>query len=391
MIFFYRFQLFCCVFLIFLTGCLAGCARIADPKPPERRVPETVRDLEARQIGEEIVLTFSIPERNTDGSPARTIRSLEIFRITEKAEAGSPASLTSLSEEIFLGRSAHVFSIPAAHFPEYAREKVFVIRDAPPKAPGENIHSLRFRYAAVFVNEKNQAAGLGRQAVVQPVVLPPAPEGLTAVVTENEIRVTWTPAPENTDAARTLPIAYNIYRSEKPDEFPAAPVNDAPLPLAEYADRDFQFDKNYYYAVRVVAVLNFQAESGLSEVLMVEARDTFPPAPPESFTVVAENGKITLFWTPSPSLDVAGYRIFRKNRTEDRAGAESCQVLRTELITGISHRDESAEPDGDYIYEIQAVDEKGNSSTAAVVSSQGSGGRGQKDSVFYYGREPSSE
>jgi len=343
---------------------LTGCARIADPKPPERRVPVPVHDLEARQVGEEVVLTFSIPERNTDGSPARTIRSLEVFRITEKTEAEIPASFADLSEESFLDRASHIFSIPVAVFQQHTRGNTFILRDTPPVAPGGSIYSLRFRYAAVFVNEKNQAAGLGRQAVVQPTVLSPAPEGLAAVVTENEIHVTWTPPQENADAARSSRIAYNVYRSEKPGEFPSVPLNDVPLQAAEYRDRDFQFDKNYYYAVRVVTTTSPSAESGLSEVLKVESRDIFPPAPPGSFTSIAENSSVTLFWTPSPSTDVAGYRIFRKNRTKDREA--SSQPLRDELITGISYRDESGEPDTDYIYEIQAVDGHGNTSEVIV-------------------------
>jgi len=348
---------------------MAGCARIADPKPPEHRVPEAVYDLDARMIGDEAVLTFSLPERNTDGSPARNIRSLEVFRITEKSETGHPASLTDLadlSEKNFLDRATRVFSIPAARFPEYTRGKVFVVRDSPPATPETNIYSLRFRYAAVFVNEKSQAAGLGRQAIVQPVALPPAPRGLTAVVTENEIFVAWTPSPEKAEAALPYRVAYNVYRSETLDDFPDIPANSVPLPGAEYRDGDFQFDKNYYYAVSVVAVLNPPAESARSEILKVEARDIFPPAPPGNFTAVAEDGKITLFWTPSPSEDVAGYRIFRKNRAENREGYG--RPLHEGLITGISYRDESMEPEGDYIYEIQAIDGHGNASETVELS-----------------------
>ena len=358
MIFFYRFRLFCCLSLTLLAGCLTGCARIADPKPPERLVPEAVRDLEARQVGEELILTLSLSERNTDGSPARTIRSLEIFRITENAEAEIPASSSGLAEEIFLSRATRIFSIPAARFPEYTRENVFSIRDSPPAPPGIDISSLRFRYAAVFVNEKNQASGLGRQAIVQPAVLPPAPEGLAAVVTESEIHVTWTPIRENTDAARLSRIAYNVFRSEKPDEFPAVPANDAPLPSAEYRDRDFEFDKNYHYTVSVVVISNPPAESSRSGILKVETRDIFPPAPPGNFTAVAENGNVTLFWTPSQSADVAGYRIFRKTATKN--GDEASQRLGDGVITGISYRDENVEPSDEYIYEIHAVDGHGN-------------------------------
>ena len=363
----YSFRIFCNVLFILLAYCtLAGCARIADPKPPERRVPEAVHDLKARQIGEEIVLTFSLPERNTDGSQARTIRSLEIFRITEKAEAETPSSFTELSEERFLDRAAHIFSIHAARFPEFARGNVFFIRDSPPAAPEDGSYSLRFRYAAVFVNERSQAAGLGRQAVIQPAVLPHAPEGLTYVLTENFIRVNWTPAPENTDAAKPSRIAYNIYRSENPDEFPVVPVNNALLTAAEYHDNDFQFNKTYYYTVSVAAASIPQAESVRSEILKVETRDIFPPSPPGNFTVIAETGMITLFWTPSPTAGIAGYRIFRKKLTAGRENAESLQPLQEALITGISYRDESAEPGGDYIYEIQAVDVYGNVSERVV-------------------------
>jgi len=96
-----------------------------------------------------------------------------------------------------------------------------------------------------------------------------------------------------------------------------------------------------------------------------ETRDVFPPAPPGNFTIVAEAEKITLFWTPSPSNNVSGYRIFRKIRTENREGSR--QLLREELITGISYRDESIEPGGDYIYEIQAVDRHGNASEIVIT------------------------
>jgi len=101
-------------------------------------------------------------------------------------------------------------------------------------------------------------------------------------------------------------------------------------------------------------------EGARSEILKVEARDVFPPAPPANFTAVAENGKVILFWTPSPSADVAGYRIFRKDSMGFR------RPLREGLITGISYRDENVEPDGDYIYEIQAVDGHGNASEVVI-------------------------
>ena len=353
------FHVVCYALCVLLSGYLAGCARIADPRPPEHRVPEAVRDLEAHQSGDKIILSFSLPERNTDGSLARTIRSLEVFRIMEKAEDKTSSTSDAVSYAYFLNRATHVFSIPVARFPEYTRGNIFFIHDALPLESEEDAYSMQFRYAAVFVNERNQAAELGKQTVIRPIVLPSAPEGLAAVVAKNEIYVSWTPATESADGTRMLRIAgYNVYRSERPDEFPAVPSNNVPLPTAEYRDRDFQFDKNYYYAVGVVTASNPPAESIRSEVLKVETRNIFPPAPPGNFTVITENGRLMFFWVPSPSKDIAGYRIFRRNRSVD--GTESRQPLHDGLITGISYRNENLEPDGDYVYEIQAVDKHDN-------------------------------
>ena len=99
-------------------------------------------------------------------------------------------------------------------------------------------------------------------------------------------------------------------------------------------------------------------------VVIEEARNISPPAPPANFMAIAENGRIVLFWTPSPSDSVVGYRIFRKTRADDPD--ESRRPLRKELVMGISHSDGSVEPDGDYIYEIQAVDAHGNASEAVA-------------------------
>jgi len=337
-----------------------SCARIADPRPPEIRVPKAVNDLTARQVSDTVILTCSLPARNTDGSPARTIRSLEIFRITEDARAEESAA--PLTEEMFFSQAALILSIPSERFSEHLRNNVFSVSDAPKPAPGETLYSKRFRYAAVFMNEKRRAAGLGNQTVIQLRALPLPPKEIAADTSENEIRLRWTPSSENRDGSQPPVIeGYNVYRAESPEAFTDAPLNASPLVRAEYRDRDFRFDKTYFYAVSVVGSLqNPSAESARSEALEVKVDDVFPPNPPEDFTAVVERGTVFLFWTPSPSADVAGYRIFRINDGV-------LQLRRKELITGLSFRDDGVESGRTYDYEIHAIDARGNESAARTL------------------------
>ena len=77
--------------LALLSG--AGCAKIGEPHPPEVRVPKAATDLAARQVSDFIVLTFSKPDRNTNGSEATTLKSVDIFRLSEETTGKDKGAL----------------------------------------------------------------------------------------------------------------------------------------------------------------------------------------------------------------------------------------------------------------------------------------------------------
>jgi fibronectin type 3 domain-containing protein len=123
-----------------------------------------------------------------------------------------------------------------------------------------------------------------------------------------------------------------------------------------FEDRSFEFDKLYRYTIRTVgSVQNPYAESRPSEVITVETRDTFAPAPPQNFHAIRQEGSIILLWAPSASADVSGYRIYRQ---ETASGIRA--LLQKELITALNYRD--SQPEGQYSYTILAVDTHGNES-----------------------------
>ena len=84
---------------------MAGCAKIADPQPPEIHIPKPASDLVARQFSGSIVLTVSKPEWNTNGSPA-TLEKVEVFRFIEGAAADRGEK--DLSNEQALRKAASI-------------------------------------------------------------------------------------------------------------------------------------------------------------------------------------------------------------------------------------------------------------------------------------------
>jgi hypothetical protein len=336
-----------------------GCAKIAEPQAPEVRVPKAAVDLTAYQRSDYIVLTVSMPVQNTNGSAVTTLRGMEVYRLAEDATK-NPSS-NPLSEEQFEKRAAPILSISAARLSSHLHEKSLVVEDRLFLPDKSTFYSSAFRYAVLFVNNRNQTAGFSNQTLIAPLPIPAPPGGLAANVTERSINLKWMPPSENMDGSKPARIAgYKVYRSEEPDKFPGVPVSINPISKPELEDNNFQFDKTYYYAVSVVGSLqNPYAESLASESLTVVSRDVFAPFPPKDFNAILAGGIVILFWTPSSSPDVAGYRIYRREE-----GATDRQLLQSELITSFSFRDTRAASDRKYEYSILSVDTHGNESIA---------------------------
>jgi hypothetical protein len=339
--------------------CGADCAKIADPQPPQALIPEAAVDLAAKQVSDYVVLTVSKPGRNTNGSPATNLRSLEVLRLAGISKTDA------LTGDGFARQASPILSIPAGKFSDYLHGDSFVIEDKLLIPRRSVIYSSSFRYAVVFTSNKNQAAGFSNQALIRPVPIP-LPPTLTADVTESFIHLKWAAPSQNMDESKPARIAgYKIFRSED-SKIPLSPVNTDMIVEREFKDGNFQFDKTYYYRISVVgSIQNPYAESLPSDAIAVSAKDIFPPQPPGNFHAVFQDGAAYLLWVPSPSTDVAGYRIYRLE-----PGVAQMRLLKAELITMPSFQDSGLKTGVKYEYYVTAVDAHGNESAAVGATVQ---------------------
>jgi hypothetical protein len=388
-----------CELLAAIAACstvLAGCASPGEPTERKPPVPQAVTDLSAEQLGNDVILTFTLPDETIDGRQLDQLPSIEIFRDFESpAATGSHPTLPAnptlvltipsgmVDRDSKAGRVRVTDALQASDFEGHPNAvAVYVVRTrVSPKrdSPDSNAVSLRTHPAADPIND------------------------LKAEIAPAAIALTWTP-PRKTIVGPVASVGpYRIYRAEiepqpppavsaMPSKTNAAPAagaeNSKPHPalikIAEtdappFSDTQVVFGKTYEYSVRsMVQYPEVAIESADSNLVVITQKDIFPPAAPLGLVVVlvpaqAETpAHLELSWAISPETDIAGYNVYRS----EQAGAQGTRQ-NTELLIAPAFRDMNVQPGRRYFYSVTAVDRSGNESPASGVVSGGVPAEGQ--------------
>lgn len=345
------------LFFLFL---LSGCGTPGDPRPPRPTVPTAIADLAARQLGNRVVLTFTLPQHSTEGEALAGPPDLEIYRGFAPRSTAAPAAPAQL-----------VLTIPSALVETYATEGRVRFED-PLKPEDLSAHrNDQWVYAVRTRITQKHSSEASNVAAVRALPAPSSVQGVTATVTEKVIELQWQPV-ENA-------ISYRVFRSDveagtagASQGKVAAPVLLAAVPTTSYRDPQFEFGGRYLYTVRAVAQLDADSiESDPSAPVEVYAQDTFPPAPAQNLVVIlvpatAEAPAVLdLSWSISPEEDAAGYHVYRSEQ-EGRLG----QRINRELLPTPAFRDTSVAAGQRYTYWVTAVDRKGNESQRSASVSE---------------------
>jgi hypothetical protein len=358
---------------LFFLFVLSGCGAPGEPSPPRRVVPQAVSDLAARQLGDGVLLSFTLPKKAADGLALAERPSVEIYRGTP-APRGKPAA----------NALRLVFTIPPALLDDYLTGGQVQFRDPLPpesvaKPDGEPlVYTVRTRASQKRASADSNAAALRVYPVPQPI------NDVQARVTESAIELSWTPPAQSASGAPLPPLAgYRVYRAElEPPADAAAPQEDsklkrkAPLELlgspseAKFRDTQIEFGRAYLYFVRSVARYGSEViESADSAPVVVSPRDVFPPAPPKNIVAIAvpaagdAAAHIELSWSIGEETDLAGYNVYRTEGSEASARGER---LNRQLVLGPAFRDITAVPGRRYTYRVTSVDRTGNESAPSA-------------------------
>ena len=144
-----------------------------------------------------------------------------------------------------------------------------------------------------------------------------------------------------------------VYRRPQTGTY-GGPFNREPQEERELVDRNAPVGATACYVVRAAGSVDPLIESLPSNEVCLAVRDITPPSPPTGLAVVPRDTGLDVVWSPSPSLDLGGYRIYRA------AGGGDAEVVGEVEAAETAWHDTSVESGVLYRYEITALDRAGN-------------------------------
>jgi len=326
-----------------------------------------------------------------------------------------------LAVAAFLGRASVSRHITVEQFEELLVDEslqVAIPLGSPSTGP------LRTRYFfAVRGSSTRQTPGLVTALVpLAPVPVPVAPDTVNVIVGADGVELTWNPPAGDLVLRRLEPDAlrYNVYRMLPGEVASLTPLNRTPLIEAAYTDGSMQWGETYVYEVRALvyeapalspAASTLRRESEGVKTLDVQVVDQYPPVPPTNVNPTRAGSRVTLQWTPSVSIDIIGYRVYRHpfpapsvpqrfdpTAEEGEAGATApvavapppgeqdapadnqmvdagWELLTSDRVPFSRFTDATAGASVRYVYAIEAIDAAGNLSALALGTEPGDNNR----------------
>ena len=323
--------------------------------PPRKHFPSPVTDLVARARGGQVILMWTIPSRNVDGTAFRDLVRFDVFRRAEEAKQKRRGFWSRL-----VGRKAGRF------------EQIGSVRgqgvEAGGPAGGKMVRFLdtglgistreewfgrTFEYYVVAVGRRWRKSPPSNQAKAMPLLGPRPPENVKAQPGDRKVVIAWSAQNRLVDGrpvrARVL---YNVYRVPTEGWPLVGPLNKTALAVCKYSDGPVKNDREYCYAVTAVAVSGaIKAESATSVTVCARPEDHTAPPPPFGLEAVGGQGQISLIWSGKEVADLLGYNVYRR-----KSGEKEFLLLTARPIGRTTFVDRAVFPGVGYTYYVTAVD-----------------------------------
>jgi hypothetical protein len=321
---------------------LTGCGKKAAPFLPAEVRPKAPADLAFSIKGEKLVLEFTLPRENTDGTPVPEWTGISLMRgdlsFKEAPEECKGCPPPPLKEQRIS------LSSPAL---TRAGDRIFLEDD--------EVSYQRDYYYRVQVHYLKGRPSLWSQLLKVAWDQPPArPQNLKSQGMEGSVEITWD-APDGPP----VPTGYLVSRREGRGNWES--LTPVPLNAVSYRDPLVKTDMTYTYQVRAARLVRGTLlKSEPADTPSLALKDYVSPPTPRGLLALPAAEGVELRWEASLAPDLAGYRVYRK-----KPGEKTWQLLFKELITGTQYLDRSVKTGEAYQYTVTAVDKSPQANESA--------------------------
>jgi hypothetical protein len=313
---------------------LSGCGRSGPPVVPILAEPSPPTDLTALVRSRAVVLAWTRPTTNVDGTALKYLAAFQVSRRQTVPQTSAYSVIATVKAE--KPENAVVS----------ANRYAFTDKDV--------VVGARYAYTIESVSRRGIVGPSSTEATALVTVDIEAPSGLRAEAGERAVRLFWVAPARRVDASRlAVVLRYNIYRGASPGQYDPSPINREPIRSTQFQDTDLVNDQTYYYRVAAVESQEPPWQEGLpSSEVSAAPVDLTPPAPPQGVRAVVGPGLVvSLSWELNRESDLLGYLVYRSDATERPPHRLTDAPLKSPTFT-----DQSVRSSGRYLYTVTAVD-----------------------------------
>jgi predicted small lipoprotein YifL len=251
----FRMRRHACLLFVLLT--LTACGKKGPLIYPDMLVPAAPSDVSARQSGNNVRLTFTLPSKDRAGQPHPDVAGVKIVK--RDSLTGQDPGCTACTSDFALFKKWFA-DIPGEA--QVSGKRVVLLDGA--------VMSGRSYTYKISAFTKDDLDGAVATPVTANVVQPPLPPVLRAVSQPTEVMLELAGLPlEGTF------VGYSLYRAVKGDPFSYLPYVGSLLKENRFADMALERGVTYVYAARTVIRLSSGTlvESGLSNEVEGKLKD----------------------------------------------------------------------------------------------------------------------
>ncbi|PLX86304.1 MAG: hypothetical protein C0617_01625 [Desulfuromonas sp.] len=223
------------VALLLLLATLSGCGRKGPLRPLGKPMPAAPPDLVLHQQGGRMLIEWTIPTRNQDGSELKNLEGFRVYRMDyDPAEDCPECRDTSILLQI----------VDLDYLLEADRsdDRLSIVDYEVEPATG-----YRYRVAPYTGSGRVGASASARRPFLPP---PPAPGRVAGEGLDRLVRLSWEKPLPGPPLAEL--VGYHVYRRAPGAPFPPRPINIEPAAEPRYEDFEVQNDQPYRYGVRAL-------------------------------------------------------------------------------------------------------------------------------------------
>lgn len=313
---------------------LSGCGKSGPPVVPILAEPSPPTDLTALVRSRTVILAWTRPTTNVDGTALKYLSTFQISRQQTAPQVSAYSVITTVKAE--------------------KPDNAIVSGNRYAFTDSNVVVGARYAYTIEAVSRRGIIGPSSPEAIALVAVEIEAPSGLRAEGGERTVRLSWDAPVRRADgsALKVVP-RYNIYRGTSPGQYGASSINREPVRHTQFQDTDLINDQTYYYRVAAVESQEPPWQEGLpSSEVSVAPVDLTPPAPPQRVRAVVGPGLVvSLSWELNRESDLLGYLVYRSDAAERSPHRLTEAPIKSPTFTDRSVRSRSR-----YLYTVTAVD-----------------------------------